>query len=337
MCDQPLQRPFRSIASTLLLASIAWTSSSYAADWTATAFPIKNHDFGTCAVAAKTEFRFPVFNSFGQPMHITAVRASCGCTTPTVETPVIQPGQSGTIHARFNTDTFRGKKGATLTVVISRPFYAEVRLRVDGYIRSDMVFHPGAVDFGTINQGEPISKAAKVLYAGRSDWQITGVRSNKPWLIPTLKETSRGGGRANYEIQVGVTEDAPKGYFQDQVVVVTNDRSMPQVPLRVTGNVESALTISPQAIALGTLKPGEAISKRLVIKGRQPFTIQSIQATGWDVTFDKSDVARTTHLVMANFTPTEAVGQQNVSLRITTGGESSVSADATLTAMVRDR
>ncbi len=219
------------------------------ADWTDTAFPVKHHDFGTVAVAAKTEFRFPVHNRLGSPMHIQSVRASCGCTTPTVETPYIDPNQSGTIHAKFNTHSFKGKKGATLTVVIDQPFYAEVRLRVDGYIRSDIVLSPGSIDFGTISQGERARKATKLYYAGRDSWSIIDVQSNRPWLLPEVKELSRGGGRVNYELSVVVREDA-SGAFQDEVVIVTNDKSKPRVPIRVTGRVDSPLTISPKAIAL---------------------------------------------------------------------------------------
>ena len=46
-------------------------------------FPVRKHDFGTVAVAAKTEFSFPIENLSNRPIHIRTVRASCGCTTGT--------------------------------------------------------------------------------------------------------------------------------------------------------------------------------------------------------------------------------------------------------------
>jgi len=252
------------LAAALLIPMVP----TLAADWSDAVFPVKSHDFGTVAVAAKTEFKFPVYNNFSSTMHIRSVRASCGCTTPIIETEYIEPGKTGSIRARFNTDTFRGKRGATLTVIIDKPFYNEVRLRVDGYIRSDMVFHPGSVEFSKLNQGESVTKSSKVMYAGRGDWEVVDVHSNFPWLVPTLKETGRGGGRVNYEISVTVREDAPTGFFQDEVLVLTNDRSMPRVPLKVAGQVDSALTISPQAIALGSIKPGQSITQKMILLGR---------------------------------------------------------------------
>mgnify|MGYP003674155163 CR=1 FL=1 len=251
----------RAIALTAISVSVfavssLQTGSALSQDWSEKVFPIKAHDFGAVAVAAKTEFRFPVSNPYSTPLHIQSVRASCGCTTPIIETHYIQPGETGSILARFNTGTFRGKKGATLTVVVDQPFYAEARLVVDGYIRSDMVFHPGEVNFDRATQGEVKTKTSKILYAGRDDWQVTDVVSNKPWLLTSFKQLSRGSGRADYEITVTIQEDAPQGFFQDEVTVVTNDRSMPRVPLRVSGQVESLLSISPQSIALGSVKPG---------------------------------------------------------------------------------
>ncbi len=321
--------------SSIVATDLAVSNAS-AQDWTAAVFPIKNHEFGTVAVGAKTEFVFPVVNTLSSAIHIQTVRASCGCTTPIVKNEYIAPGETGSIVAQFNTDTFKGKKGATLTVVVDKPFYSEVRLRVDGYIRSDMVFFPGAIEFGNLPQGEAITKSTQVLYAGRSDWQIVDVRSNKPWLMPAAVETVRENGRVNYKINVDIREDAPTGYFQDELVVVTNDRSMPNVPLKVSGQVESALSISPQAIALGSLKSGEPVTRKLVLMGREPFRIESIVAEGWDVNYDPTTEAKKMQMVDVTFTHSgENAGPNKASFVIKTSGDHSVTAKGLITAEIR--
>lgn len=319
------------------LAATLISPFARAEDWADKAFPVKKHDFGTVAVAAKTEFRFPIQNNSANDMHIRTVRASCGCTTPIVETASIAPGSNGSILARFNTHTFKGKRGATLTVVFDQPYYKEVRLRVDGYIRSDMVFHPGAVEFGKVNQGDAVSKTSKLMYAGRSDWKVLDIKSNQAWLMPKIEQTLRGNGRVDYQIQVDIREDAPTGFFQDELIVVTNDRTMPRVPLRVTGSVESALTISPQAIALGTVKPGQSIKQKMIVRGREPFLIESLTCEGWDVEFDPASEAKATHVLFPRFTPTDGTsGPQKVVIEIKTAGDNSVTAKALLTAEVRE-
>lgn len=323
------------LIATVLLIPVC---SIHAADWSNDSFPVKSHDFGTVAVAAKTEFKFPIVNRSSTTMHIRSVRTSCGCTTPMIEREYIEPNETGSIIARFNTDTFRGKRGATVTVVIDKPYYAEVRLRVDGYIRSDMVFHPGALEFSKLNQGESTTRSSKVLYAGRHDWEVVDIRCNHPWLVPTCIETNRGSGRVNYEISVTVREDAPIGFFQDELLVITNDRSMPKVPLRVSGQVESSLTISPQAIALGSIKPGQSVTQKMILIGREPFVVDSIEVEGWTVEFDPVNEAKQTHILLPKFTPSaDASGPQKGTVVIKTAGEDSVTAKALLTADIRDR
>ncbi|TWT74101.1 DUF1573 domain-containing protein [Allorhodopirellula solitaria] len=304
------------------------------AEWTDEAFPVKSHDFGTVAVASKTEFTFPIVNTTGSEMHIREVRASCGCTTPILDSHYIPAGGKGALVARLNTPTFRGKKGATLTVVIDKPVYSEVQLKVAGYIRSDMVFHPGSVDLGSVNQGEPKSGSTQIFYAGRQDWRVVDVRANEPWLISTFEQTQRGGGKATYELTVQVREDAPAGFFQNEVIVHTNDRSMPRVPLHVSGNVVTALTISPQSIALGNVKPGQELTQRLVIKGREPFGVESIQCEGWDVQFSANSGNKKVHLIKVTLKPTSAQGTQRAPLIITTTGDEAMSAKAIVTAVV---
>lgn len=317
----------------ILLGSIAGIVT--AQEWSDSVFPVKQHHFGDVARASRTEFRFPVRNTLDHTIHIRSVRASCGCTTPTVETPYIQPGETGYIHAQYNTDTHKGQKGATLTVTIDQPFFAEVRLRVDGYIRTDVVVHPGAIEFGNIPEGAPAQKSTQIMYAGRDSWRVVDVMSNRPWLTIELNETSRGGGRVNYELTVAATADAPVGPFQDELTLVTNDSNRGRVPIRVSGRVESALTLSPKAIALGDIKPGEKSAQRLVLRGSEPFTIAAIEAEGWEVDFQADHQPKKTHILLTEFAASgELTGPQKVLLRIIARGTESITATAVLTANV---
>ena len=298
-------------------------------------FPVRKHDFGTVAVAAKTEFSFPIENQSNRPIHIRTVRASCGCTTPIIESNTIAPNETSYIRARFNTDTFKGKRGANLTVVIDRPVYTEVRLRVDGYIRSDMVFHPGAVEFEGVNANVPVTKTVKVLYAGRKNWQINKIESPRPWLVADFKELNRGRGRVNYEVSVTIASDSPTGFFQDELVVHTNDSEMPRVPLRVSGEITAPLRISPGVIALGNIKPGATASKKLVVLGQTPFVIESLTAEGWRVDVSLSTDAKKTHILQPKFTASsDANGPRKSTLTIKATGEKGMSATALITAEV---
>ena len=312
------------------LATLLASPANAANNWVNEAFAVKTHNFGTVGVASKTEFRFEIFNPLDQPIHLSKVRRSCGCTTPIIETPWIQPGETGSILARFNTDTFRGKKGATLTVVIDRPTYTEVRLRVDGYIRSDMVFHPGEVHFGTVDQGDTKSSQTKVLYAGRSDWQIRNIESNVDWLQPEVKLSKRGGGQIHYDIIVNILEHAPEGDFLNQLTLVTNDTRQPRAPLRVSGSVAPPIQIAPRNISIADIKVGDVISKRLVLKGKQSFQLRDIQCEGWEISFEPTEDPKNVHIVNAQFKAIAPQPRKQITVNVQTDDNQSQSGYATV-------
>lgn len=326
---------YRSLAILCVFANLAVPVVADANN-TDAMFPVKNHNFGDVAVGAKTEFRFPIHNNTGRTIHVREVRTSCGCTTPSVETHYIEPGQTGSILAKFNTGTHRGQKGANLTVVIDQPFYTEVRLRVDGYIRQDLVFHPGEINFGKQARGQQLTESAKIIYAGRSDWDVVDILTTKPWISVDVTQESRSGQTATYVMTVNVSPDAPSGYFRDELVVVTNDRSRPRIPFLISGELESELTISPQSIAGGSVKPGESIEKKLVVRGKEPFVIDAIDAKGWEVSFEPTEEAKSTHIVNVRFTPSgDTTGQISSPVVVRTSGGMAATSTATLTAVVR--
>ncbi len=293
------------IISPALCATVAtvaipvWSSQVQAQDWLRAAIPPESrmHDFGTVARAANTEHRFVIKNNHGSDMHISSIRTSCGCTTPIIETEWIKPGQAGSILARFNTGTFTGKKSATLTVSIDKPVFTELQLNVKGYIRSDVVLNPGELNFGEVPVGEPQHLEVTLDYAGRADWSLVGGESPLAYVDVQFQELSRSGGRVSYRVSAALSEQAPVGPLHAQVLLKTNDRNLTTVPIRLLASVQAPIQLSPQAFALGTVKPGEPLPQRLVIKARSEFRILEITSEQAEIRFEASEKAKQAYLL----------------------------------------
>jgi len=88
-------------------------------------------------------------------------------------------------------------RGATITVTIDEPFFAEVQLQVRGYIRSDVVFTPGTVDFGSVATGDGGAAELDVTYTGSDDWEIVDVRSANEFLEVELARRHAAAGRSD--------------------------------------------------------------------------------------------------------------------------------------------
>ncbi|MDA7980930.1 MAG: DUF1573 domain-containing protein [Pirellulales bacterium] len=264
------------IFASAILVFAALTQSAVGQEWARKMFSTTHHDFGTVARGAKSEFRFQFKNLYKEDIHVASIRSSCGCTTPKILTNTLKTHDTGEILAVFNTQAFLGSRTAVLTLVIDKPYYAEVQLNIKGYIRGDVVLNPGGVQFGALDQGEIKEKTINLEYAGRNDWQIVDVRTANPHLQAELNETRRGGGRVGYQLKVRLAEDAPTGYLQDQLVVVTNDRNLSRFPIPVEGKVESAVSVSPSPLFVGVVQPGQEVTKKLVVRAKKPFRVLSV-------------------------------------------------------------
>ena len=124
----------------------------------------------------------------------------------------------------------------------------------------------------------------------------------------------------------------PAGFFNDQLVLVTNDRKATHVPLRVEGNVVPGLTVSPASLFLGILKPGDQVKKTLVVRGKKPFKITKVACKDGCFEFKPSQESKQMHLIPVVFTaPEPGKVAQTIQIETDLGGGSVAVCMATAT------
>jgi hypothetical protein len=234
----------RFIQRALILAVVAATLISglpaLAQDWANKMFNETEHDFGAVARGSKTEYEFELTNLYKEDIHIASVRSSGGPFSPVIAKPVLKTLEKGSIHCKVHTKDFFGQRSATVMVAIDKTYYAEVYLKVKCYIRTDVVFEPGAIEFGEVELGSKPEKKIAVSYAGRDDWAIKEVRCENKHLEVKLGDAVRKPGRVNYELTVRFKGDAPEGEIHDKIVLVTDDEKRNELPIVVNGRVTAA-------------------------------------------------------------------------------------------------
>jgi hypothetical protein len=62
------------------------------------------HDFGTVYQGDKTEYDFTFRNTGNQPLIISDVKSTCGCTVPEWPRNPILPGSSASIKVKYNSN-----------------------------------------------------------------------------------------------------------------------------------------------------------------------------------------------------------------------------------------
>jgi hypothetical protein len=302
----------------MMLAAVS-SGHLWAQPWAEKMFETTSHDFRVVGRGAKAEYRFEFTNLYEEDVHVSAVRTSCGCTTPTLTRDTLKTHETAAVVATFNTRSFVGQKSATITVVFDQPYYAEVRLKVTGHIRTDIRFEPSEVAFGELAEGETGEREVLITHHGDPNWRINDVRSHCDDLAVQLAApeivaaTGRSPSEVRYRMVVRLKDSPSESDFHERLTLVSNDRDFPTTELAVTGRVRPTLSVSPAAVSLGTVRPGETVQRRLVVRGESPFAIRDVACADERMEFEVPEGKKKLHFVKLRFRADDA---QPVSHRV---------------------
>jgi hypothetical protein len=328
-----MKRVVGAIAATLLFVAAA-----QGRDWATEMFDHTSHDFGVVARGAKAEHRFTIENNNEEDIHIESVTSSCHCTVAKLTKQTLKSWEKAEIVVTLDTRSEPGRKDATIDVVFAAPYSARVQLHTHSYIRGDVVVLPGAVQFGSVNQGTEGKSEVKVLYAvGRPDWQIQRIECANSHIEAKFVETSRSSTQVAYTLSVKLKADAPPGYVQEPLILVTNDvdASKARVPVSVEGLVAAALTVRPATLMMGMAEAGKPVTSNLVVQGRAPFKITAIRSSDDRFEAKLSTESKTFHIIPVTFLAKDAKaapGKVSTKIRIETdlGGGGTVEVTASV-------
>ncbi len=295
---------------TFCIAVALAGSNGFAQSWTATLFDHTQHDFGTVTRGAKAEHAFVLQNRTSDEVRIAAVRSSCGCTATSIQDDhwSVAPGKATRLIASLHSASFVGVRWSTITVTFDKPARGEVQLHVKAYVRGDVGVKPDRVEFGSINSGTPAERTIQVSNSGRYSWGIVEVKCPHPRLSCKVTETRRDWTRVSYRVRVRLDEQAPPGYLRGHLILVTNEPHHRKIPVLVEARVLPEMSASPSTLFLGVVRPGEQVSRSLVVRAKKPFRITALQTDGegLEVDLQAGKTPKPLHLIPVTF---RAAGQ----------------------------
>ena len=157
----------------------------------------------------------------------------------------------------------------------------------------------------------------KVSYSGRSDWNVVDVRAASDALEVELTQTQRYTGRVSYELLVRLKDSAAAGYFNDQLVLVTNDEEYPRIPIYVTGRIVPQISVAPGMLMFGSVTCGQQITKKILVRGK--VAVQNrFDSIGLSLQFKTDDTSAECHVVEVTFDAKKDAGDVKIPIRIAT-------------------
>lgn len=92
-----------------------------------------NHEFGDIYQGEKVNYVFTFTNIGNQPLVLSEVVTTCGCTAPSWNREPVMPGQSGEIQITFNSENKMGRQNKGITI-LSNAVNSPARVTITGNI-----------------------------------------------------------------------------------------------------------------------------------------------------------------------------------------------------------
>jgi len=96
-------------------------------------FNEQEHNYGTIKKGGDGNCEFLFTNEGNEPLILSNVKASCGCTVPTWTKEPIMPGKTGSIKVRYNTNNVGGFT-KTITVTCNAINAPRTTLKIKGKV-----------------------------------------------------------------------------------------------------------------------------------------------------------------------------------------------------------
>ncbi len=271
-----------------LIVTAAAATSASAQNWAEKMFPDGiTHDFGVVPHGAQLFHQFKLKNIYAVRMEITSITPGCGCVTASASKRVLEANEEATLDVSMDGRRFTGPKSVIVRVTVGPEFTSSADVKVTASSRADVVFNPGDVEFGAVDHGQATSQTVDVEYAGPLDWRVTELVVGKDQPFDAAQtETYRKPGKVGYQVKVTLKADAAPGPVREWIYLKTNDPTSPTLPMLVTGEVEAVLSVSATKLNLGSIRVGETVTKKVILRGGKAFRVLGVDGTGDGVTLD---------------------------------------------------
>lgn len=111
------------------------------------------HDFGTVVEGEMATYEFTFTNTGKEPLIISNVAASCGCTTPSWTREPVKPGEKGSIKAVYNSANRPGPFTKQVTITSNASTATKV-LTIKGVVERQ----PSGVPENKNSSASPVTK-----------------------------------------------------------------------------------------------------------------------------------------------------------------------------------
>ncbi|MEQ8906118.1 DUF1573 domain-containing protein [Ekhidna sp.] len=310
-------------------------------------FEVTDYNFGDIHEAGgSAEYTFNFVNNGEEPIKITNVKASCGCTTPGWTKEEVMPGDSGFVIAKYNPSNRPGKFRKSLRIT-TNDASSNQTLYISGFVKTkpktpeeefpvlagDFRLKYRGLNIGKITTEKPVEKTFDVF--NYSD--TTAVLNPEEMIIPDHIEVTLMQEFLNpREVgQIKITYDPVKkndfGFVSDNIklsanseedlsVIAVIEEYFPEMTAEELDNAPK-LEISSRSYDFGRVAAGAVLESEfeLTNTGKEKLELRAVKSNCGCITYDlkKKGIKKgKSQMLKVSFDTSEMQGNQYKSITI---------------------
>lgn len=213
----------------------------------------ESYDFGELAEGDEAAHEFMITNTGKEPLLISTVRPSCGCTTPDWTKDPIMPGKTGVIKASYGTQGRIGSFNKSVTVSTNgEPSTSTLFIRgavnpktIIKYSENEIKLSPKLIleksthNFGKVEKGTKLLLKVDVKNLGRSDLVVSDIASSCNCVTFTKKQEFIKSGESGI-IEI-VYSPSTMNNVVDFIYFKSNDLLKPSQKFTLQSNIVESL------------------------------------------------------------------------------------------------
>ncbi len=212
-------------------------------------------NFGEVAQGQHLTHAFQFRNDLKYPIKIVNIHSTCGCTTAGgVVGKVVEPGDSLEVPVTLNTGDSDGRRSGTITLFYrgpGQPIPAYKSVLVESQVMADYWVRPLVVDFGRIDDVQPVTRTVRLRPNRVTDIQIIKVETTHSALSARQIEAPAGTNELHVELTFSPTSLWRSGSVSSVVCLHTTSTHVPTTNVLVRAEFVAPVEVEPAAIVIG--------------------------------------------------------------------------------------
>jgi len=270
-------------------------------------FSERSKDFGTVPFGPSLVHYFKITNTSKQMVQMTGARVSCGCTSATLQSYTLKPGESTYLLAQMDTKRFIGPKEVIVYVSFSQPSYEEVTLSVKANRNDNFSKSSENIAIGQVRKGTDGTASMQVTMRNDPYFELKEASSGTDFVKASFKLVRRERTEVVYDVSATLKPGLDTGLWTTDVMFTSTNPSLPVIRIPVTVEVVAAITATPASVQFPSVKVGDKKELSVVVKGDKPFKILDVKGGDGLVTaVADSNEAKQAHIVRIVYQPNQA-------------------------------